>query len=286
MARTSTSPVSYNNIVDLLIGCFFTYPANVMHLVRALLFSLLLIPLGCSKSPVIRTQQFSYNIVKMYPHDSLAFTQGLVWDEGIVFEGTGLYGKSSLRQVDLETGKTILKVDYQEEIFAEGVTVFRNLIYQLTWKNNTVFVYNKHDLSLVKLLHYPREGWGITHDNKSLILSDGTSMLYFLDPETLVEKKRLSVSDGTGEIQYLNELEYINDKIFANVWKSNRIAIINPSSGVVDGWIDLSGLRAQLEFDKKGGVLNGIMYDQKEKRLFVTGKLWPALYEIRLIPDR
>jgi glutamine cyclotransferase len=277
--------VSYNNLVYRLILILFAYTVNVLNIVRVLLLPLLLMPLGCSNVPEIKPKEISYNIVKIYPHDSLAFTQGLAWDEGIVYEGTGLHGKSSLRQVNLETGETILKIDYQREVFAEGIAVFKNLIYQLTWKNKTVFIYNKHDLSLVKSLQYSREGWGITHDNKSLILSDGTSTLYFLDPENLGEKKRISVSDSTSEVQYLNELEYINDKIYANIWKSNRIAIINPSNGIVDGWLDLSSLREQLEFDKKVGVLNGIMYDQKEERLFVTGKLWPALYEIKLIPN-
>ncbi len=264
----------------------FTCAVKVPCILKLLLLPLLLLQLGCSHDPLLKAKNFTYQIVKTYPHDSLAFTQGLDWDDGIVYEGTGLHGKSSLRQVALETGEIILKIDNQREIFGEGITVFNNLIYQLTWKNKTVFVYNKHDLSLVKSHHYSREGWGITHDNTSLILSDGTSTLYFLDPETLGEKRRISVSDINDEIQYLNELEYIKDKIYANIWKSNRIAIINPSNGIVEGWVDLSDLHEQLEIANKEGVLNGIMYDHKEERLFVTGKLWPTLYEIRLLPKQ
>jgi len=251
---------------------------------RMILLTLLFLLSGCSGALKTKPKEFSYDVVKTYPHDSLAFTQGLAWDEGKMYEGTGLHGKSSLRHVDLNTGETILQIDYQKEIFAEGIAVFNNFIYQLTLRNRTVFIYNKHDFSLVKSVHYPREGWGITHDNKSLILSDGTSTLYFLDPETFTEIRRISVSDDSGEIQYLNELEYINDKIYANIWKSNRIAIINPADGIVDGWLDLSRLREKLGLGNEENVLNGIMYDQKEERLFVTGKRWPALYQIRLIP--
>ena len=248
-----------------------------------LIFFLFWLP-GCSNAPVIKPKQFSYVIVHSYPHDPMAFTQGLAWDQGIVYEGTGKRGRSSLRRVDLQTGRVEQEIDYEKDIFAEGITVFHNKIYQLTWKNKTVFVYDKHDFAIIKSWRFPREGWGITHDNRNLIVSDGTSTLYFLDPETLSERRRIAVHDNSGRVKYLNELEYVKGSVYANVWKSNRIAIINPDNGVVEGWVDLSRLREQLICDKPPNVLNGIMYDPEGNRLFVTGKLWPTLFEIRLVP--
>ena len=241
---------------------------------------------GCSTEPLIEPEKFSYRVVSSYPHDPTAFTQGLAWDKGIVYEGTGKRGKSSLRRVDLQTGKIEQKIDHKNHIFAEGITVYQDRIFQLTWKNNSVFVYDKHTFSLIKSWQFPGEGWGITHDNRNLIVSNGTATLYFLDPETLNEKRRISVRDNTGPIESLNELEYIKGTVYANIWKSNRIAIINPKNGIVEGWINLAGLRKQLQYDNQPDVLNGIMHDPEGDRLFVTGKFWPTLFEIKVIPGQ
>ena len=241
---------------------------------------------GCSTEPLIEPKKFSYRVVGSYPHDPTAFTQGLAWDKGIVYEGTGKRGNSSLRRVDLQTGNIEQQIDYKKTIFAEGITVFQDRIYQLTWKNKSVFMYDKHTFSLLKSWKFPGEGWGITHDNQNLIVSDGTATLYFLDPETLNEKRRISVRDNTGPIESLNELEYIKGTVYANIWKLNRIAIINPKSGIVEGWINLAGLREQMKYDNQPDVLNGIMHDPEGDRLFVTGKLWSTLFEIKIIPGQ
>ena len=229
-------------------------------------------------------ENYTYRVVNRFPHDPLAFTQGLEWDQGTVYEGTGKLGHSSLRRVDLKTGAVQRRIEYPDDIFGEGITVFLDKIYQLTWKNKILFVYNKDDLSLIDTVSYPRQGWGLTHDHRDLIASDGSSTLYFLDPETFAERRRVAVQDNGLKIQYLNELEYINGRIFANVFRSDRIAMINPDNGAVEGWIDLSGLREELGLDNPEAVLNGIMFDREGDRIFITGKFWPTLFEIRLVP--
>ncbi|CAK8713049.1 Glutamine cyclotransferase [Candidatus Electrothrix laxa] len=238
------------------------------------------------KTEITRPQQFTYTLTRQYPHDPKAFTQGLAWDEGEMFEGTGLYGRSSLRSVDLKTGLVNRQQNYTRQYFAEGITVFQGLIYQLTWKSRRIFLLDKEKFSVIKSWPYPREGWGITHNGKELIVSDGTATLYFLDPKTLKEKRHILVRDDQGEVVRLNELEYIRGAIYANVWQTDQIAIIRPQDGVVSGWLDLSELSAQVQSIWKGktDVLNGIMYDPADDRLFVTGKLWPSLFEIRVVP--
>lgn len=245
---------------------------------------ILLVPTGYCNSQVTKPKQLTYVIVQEFPHDSKAFTQGLAWDKGNVYEGTGLYGQSSLRRVDLHTGKVYLKRDYDQQFFAEGITIYEDKIYQLTWKNNCVFQYEKNDFSLIQSWKFPYQGWGITHDNEQLIVSDGTANLYFLDPKTLVEKRRILVHDDQGQVSRLNELEYVNGKIYSNIWKTDKIAIINPEDGVVTSYLDLSGLSTTMKSEMKPEVLNGIMYDSVDDRLFVTGKLWPSLFEIKVVP--
>lgn len=249
-------------------------------------FTVFFLSAGYVYGTELEPEKYTYRIVQSYPHDPEAFTQGLAWDEGVIFEGTGRHGSSSLRKVILQTGQISLKVDYEDDIFAEGVTVLQGKIYQLTWKNRRVFIYDKHDLSLIEEFNYPREGWGITHNNQHLIISDGSSTLYFLAPESLAEIRSIKVHQRFHEINNLNELEYINDKVYANIWKSNRVVIIRPSDGEVEGWIDLSGLEEKLPKNSGAGVLNGIMYDPDKHRLFVTGKLWPRLFEIELVKDK
>jgi glutamine cyclotransferase len=238
------------------------------------------------ETQISRPEQYTYTLIQQYPHDSKAFTQGLVWDEGEMYEGTGLYGRSSLRSVDLKTGLVNRERRYRRKYFAEGITVFQRRIYQLTWKSRRVFQFDKDKFSVIRSWPYPREGWGITHNGEDLIVSDGTASLYFLDPETLEEKRRILVQDDQGEVNKLNELEYVRGAIYANVWQTDRIAIIRPEDGVVSGWLDLSELSARVQSIWKGktDVLNGIMYDSVNDRLFVTGKLWPSLFEIQVVP--
>lgn len=203
-----------------------------------------------------------------------------------MYEGTGLYGRSSLRSLDLKTGAVHRQRRYRRQYFAEGITVFRDRIYQLTWKNRQVFLLDRERLVVIRSWPYPREGWGITHNGKELIVSDGSASLYFLDPETLQEKRQILVHDDQGKVTRLNELEYVRGAIYANVWQTDRIAIIHPEDGRVTGWLDLSELSAQVQSIWKGktDVLNGIMYDPVNDRLVVTGKLWPWLFEIRVVP--
>ena len=227
----------------------------------------------------------TYQIVHIYPHDPSAFTQGLVYSDGHLYESTGLNGQSSLRMVDLPTGRVLQRYNLPAEYFGEGLTDWGSHLVQLTWQNGTGFVYDRFSFSLRGSFHYEGEGWGLTHDRTSLILSDGSSTLRFLNPESFREIKRISVHDGPGSpIKNLNELEYIHGEIYANVWQSDRIVRISPRTGRVLGWIDLSGLIDQRELQDPGAVLNGIAYDAKADRLFVTGKLWPHLFEIKVVP--
>lgn len=225
----------------------------------------------------------SYAVVGVYPHDREAFTQGLEIDNGVLYEGTGGYGASTLRKVDLESGVVYQIHDLREQFFGEGITVFGNELFQLTWRNNRGFVYDKNTFEVLREVTYGTEGWGLTHDATRLIMSDGTSTLYFRDPATFEEIGQVVVRDGDRPVSNLNELEYVRGAVFANIWQANRIAKISPSTGRVTGWILLDGLLPQE--DRPGAdVLNGIAYDEAADRLFVTGKRWPKLFEIKLIP--
>lgn len=226
---------------------------------------------------------YTYEVINVYPHDPDAFTQGLVIDEGVMYEGTGLYGESSLRRVELETGDVLQMHELPSEFFGEGITVFGDKIIQLTWQSQTGFVYDKNSFELLQNFSYSTEGWGITTDGTQLIMSDGTANLYFLDPETLQTTGQVEVLDGTHPVTRLNELEYINGEVYANVWLTDKIAIINPHTGQVTGWIDLTGIYTP-ETSDSNNVLNGITYDQEGDRLFVTGKRWSQLFQINLIP--
>ncbi|MBI5607078.1 MAG: glutaminyl-peptide cyclotransferase [Deltaproteobacteria bacterium] len=230
-----------------------------------------------------KTPVYSYQVVRVFPHDPKAFTQGLVYDQGFLYEGTGLIGKSSWRKVELETGKVVGLVKLPDRLFGEGVTLWEDKIIQLTWQSKIGLVYDRQTLRLLKKFYYPTEGWGLTQDGQHLIMSDGTAFLYFLDPQTFKEVRRIQARDEGIPIGFLNELEYIKGEIYANVYGTDRIVRIAPESGQVTGWIDLSGILP--EKDRRPGVdvLNGIAYDVQKDRLFVTGKLWPKLFEIRLI---
>lgn len=224
---------------------------------------------------------YGYTIINTYPHDPTAFTQGLVFEDGVLYEGTGLRGQSSLRRIELETGKILHVYELPHTYFGEGITIYKDTIIQLTWQSNTGFVYDKDTFALLQEFSYPTEGWGITYDGNTLIMSDGTSTLHFLHPETFEEISSIEVYHDA-PVTRLNELEYIDGKIYANVWLTDRIAIIDPDTGKVTGWIDLEGLLPE-ECTQRADVLNGIAYDADNDRLFVTGKLWPYLFEIDLI---
>ncbi|MGA1874864.1 MAG: glutaminyl-peptide cyclotransferase [bacterium] len=226
---------------------------------------------------------YTYQVMNIYPHDRTAFTQGLVFENGFLYEGTGIPGLSTLRRVDLETGNVLQSIDLAPQYFGEGVTIFGNRIIQLTWLHNIGFVYDKYTFELLQEFSYPTEGWGITHDGKNLIMSDGTSTLHVLDPVTFAEVGLINVYDAAGPVVYLNELEFIQGEIYANVWLTDRIARIDPVSGQVVGWIDLTGLLDTVNPVYPADVLNGIAYDAAYDRLFVTGKFWPALFEIDLV---
>jgi glutamine cyclotransferase len=229
---------------------------------------------------------FGYQVVNVYPHSSFAFTQGLVYDDGVLYEGTGLYGLSTLRRVDLETGRVLKQTNLESSLFGEGVAIWKDRIIQLTWKSGLGLVYGKENLTGIANFSYRTEGWGITSDNKSLIMSDGTNILHILDPESFAEKGQINVTANGRPLQGLNELEYVKGQIYANVWPTNCIAIISPESGEVKGKINLQGILQEDDIQtSKVDVLNGIAYDAKEDRLFVTGKLWPKLFEIKLVPE-
>lgn len=229
-----------------------------------------------STAPVLH-----YQVVHRFPHDPGAYCQGLVFDHGTLYEGTGNYGHSSLRIVDLETGKILKQHDLDSHLFGEGITVWQDHVIQLTWKDRHAFVYDRTTLQEIKQFTYRGEGWGLTHDGRQLIMSDGTSTLRFLDPDTFTLKRRITVRDGNRRIAYLNELEYIDGVIYANVWQTDRIAKINPTSGSVIAWLDLTGLYPMAQRADEDCVLNGIAYDTVNKRLLVTGKHWPVMFEIK-----
>lgn len=227
-----------------------------------------------------------FRILNSYPHDSRAFTQGLLYHEGFLYESTGMHGQSSLRRVDLESGRVLQKKALGRQYFAEGLAVWQDRLIQLTWTSGKALVYDLQTLEHLHNFYYPGQGWGLTADAASLILSDGSDTLRFLDPQTFREVRRLQVTHAGQPVTQLNELEYVRGEILANLWHSDRIARIDPQSGRVLGWIDLSGLLPDhLQPDDREGVLNGIAWDAVNDRLFVTGKLWPRMYQIEVLPN-
>ncbi len=226
--------------------------------------------------------KYGYQIVNIWPHDSNAFTQGLILMDGKLLESTGTEGLSSLRRVELESGKVLKKVDVPEPYFAEGIALLNGKVYQLTWQHQTGFIYDAQTFERVGEFNYTGEGWGLTTDGQSLILSDGSSSLRFLDPNNFRVLRSITVTDSSRPVRQLNELEYVNGEIYANVWHDNRIAAIDPRSGRVNSWIDLTGLMPEGELQDPEAVLNGIAYDQAKDSLIVTGKLWPRVFEIKV----
>lgn len=226
---------------------------------------------------------YSYKIVQTYHHDPSAFTQGLVYDGGVLYEGTGEYGQSTLRRVRLEDGSVLQQTKLASSLFGEGVAVWMDRLIQLTWQSGLGLVYGKENLTEIGRFSYRTEGWGLTSDGRQLIMSDGTETLHFLDPETYRERGQMPVKYNGTPVVGLNELEYINGRIYANLWPTSWIAIISPETGDVVGAVDLGGILPKR--DARGvDVLNGIAYDAEGDRLFVTGKLWPKLFRIELVP--
>jgi glutamine cyclotransferase len=222
-----------------------------------------------------------FEVVRSYPHDPQAYTQGLVFVDGFLYEATGLKGRSSIRKVRLENGEVLKVQKLEDQYFGEGIAVVGDAIVQLTWQSEVGFVYDRHTFQRTRTFNYRGEGWGLTYDGTRLIMSDGTATLRFLDPASLKETGRLEVRDGGRPVEDLNELEVVKGEILANVWRTDRIARIAPKTGTVAGWIDLTGILNPRD-PSTTDVLNGIAYDAVTDRLFVTGKLWPRLFEIRV----
>ena len=234
--------------------------------------------------PAELSPYMTYEVVNAFPHDPNAFTQGLIYRDGYLYESTGLYGESSLRKVDLETGQVLQQVDLPAEYFGEGLTDWEDTLLQLTWREETGLIYDLDSFALLDQFSYPMEGWGLTHDGERLIMSDGSATLYFLSPDTFEVLDRVEVTYQGEEVRQINELEYIRGEVFANLWLRDQIIRIDPVSGEVLGWIDLEGLLPDELIRADTDVLNGIAYDPAADRLFLTGKRWPKLFEVRLVP--
>jgi glutaminyl-peptide cyclotransferase len=287
VARKPSDPAKVSPAVSLPAGRF-------THAARWRRTLLVLVALGAGTglgwlalhfASAGRVATWQYRIVRDFPHDRSAYTQGLVFHEGWLYEGTGRYGESDLRKVELESGRVMQRVPLAPRYFGEGITIWQDRIFQLTWRERTAFEYDLETLQPTgRTFRYSGEGWGLTHDGKHLILSDGTSVLRFLDPETWQVVRRITVRDGRQRILNLNELEYIEGEIFANIWKQDVLVRISPRTGAVLGWVDMRGLWPLEERRDDDQVLNGIAYDPPTGRIFVTGKNWPKLFEIELVP--
>ena len=262
-------------LLALLLGCGDRSAATVPPAAPAPAQA----PSAPASTPV---PEYTYQIVGTYPHDPGAFTQGLVYLKGVLFETTGLNGRSSLRRVELQTGRVLQKTDLPSEYFGEGMTVLGDRIYQVTWQNHRGFVYDLSNFTVENTFAYTGEGWGLTTDGQTLILSDGTHTLRFLDPVTFKVLRTVAVFDRGQPLRNLNELENVRGEIYANVWQTNTVVRIDPATGRLLGTVDFSGLLSPADYRGRPDVLNGIAYDAAGDRLFVTGKFWPKLFEVRL----
>lgn len=236
-----------------------------------------------SAPAVKKIPQYKVKIIRTFPHDPDAFTEGLVYSGGFLYESTGMNGKSSMRKVELDTGKVVKKFDLPTQYFGEGLTEWDGTFIQLTWRSGKGFVYNRETFSIEREFNFSGEGWGITHDGKSLVMSNGSNRLTYLNPRTFEQERVLPVLSGDKPIRLLNELEYIKDEIYANIWQKDFVARISPKTGEVTGWIDMSDLRRELPDGQRVDVLNGIAYDPEGDRIFVTGKLWSKLFQIEIV---
>ncbi len=227
-------------------------------------------------------KRYGYRVIHTYPHDRNAFTQGLFYDDGFLYEGTGQESGSSLRKVELETGKVVMQHNLDASLFGEGITLYGDRIFQVTWENKIGFVYEKSTFKVINKIYYATQGWGLTTIDNRIVMSDGTNALYFFEPETFNVVSRIEVYDNNEKVDSLNELEYINGEIWANIWMSDLIARIDPVSGKIIGYIDMNGILPASDRTPDTDVLNGIAFDKKEDRIFVTGKRWPKLFEIKI----
>lgn len=253
-------------------------------MIRRLSYALALIALVSSASIHAATPVYGYRVVHVYPHDTSAYTEGLFYKDGYLYESTGEAGESTVRKVELETGKVLQRHDVPDAYFGEGIVDWNHELIQLTWKSELGFVYDLASFRQQRTFRYPGEGWALTRDSKHLYMSDGSPVLRVLDPDTLTATGSIMVTDNGEPVTNLNELEWVKGEIYANVWMTNRIARIDPATGHVTGWIDLSGLLDVSRLPDPGNdVLNGIAYDEQHDRLFVTGKRWPKLFEITLV---
>ena len=248
--------------------------------VTIILMSVML--LSCSDAKV---REYKLDVVADYPHDVTSYTQGLFFQDGQMYESTGQFGESTFRKVDLQTGSALQRLDFSDEYFVEGSVMFEGNLYILTWTNRKAFIYDAETLEYKSTWSYPREGWGITTDGKRLIASDGSANLYFMDKNFALEKKVTVKLDGR-PVRYLNELEYIDGKIWANVYTTDTIVIINPKDGRVEGLVDCTGLLPKKFYRPSTDVLNGIAYDKALDKIYLTGKNWPRLYEVRLVEKK
>ena len=240
--------------------------------------------LACVSACVAQTKQYGYQVVHVYPHDRRAFTQGLEFRAGFLYEGTGLNGRSSLRKVKLETGEVLQQISLPQQYFGEGITVINQQIIRLTWRSEAGFVYDQTSFRELRSFNYPGEGWGLANDGSQIYMSDGSEQIRVWDPGSLAEKRRFTVRDGVKRVSNINELEWVRGEIYANVWQTDKIVRISPQDGRVLGWVDMSGLLSAADRAEQVDVLNGIAYDVLGDRLFVTGKLWPKLFEIKIVP--
>jgi len=271
-----------NNVLKLAIAGFV--------LIAAIIVGLALF--GSSRSSLkhetnevvtdVRARRIAYEVVNSYPHDPTSFTQGLLWRDGGLYESTGQYGQSKLRRLEFPSGRVLKEVNLSQELFGEGLALVDSRLIQLTWQSQRGFVYDLDTFKVEREFSYSTEGWGLTYDGKNLILSDGSSDLFYFDPQTFKTVRKLAVRMNGQPVTELNELEFIEGEIWSNVWQQDLIVQIDPSSGMVRSFLDLKGILAPT--DKTGGenVLNGIAYDQERKRIFVTGKLWPRIFEIKI----
>lgn len=250
------------------------------HVLTILTMSFLILSCGNAK-----VKEYKLDVVAEYPHDTGSYTQGLFLQDGQMYESTGQYGLSSFMKVDLETGAALERMDFNDEYFVEGSVMFEGNLYILTWTNRKAFVYDAETLEYKAAWKYPREGWGITHDGRNLIASDGSANLYFMDGN-FAQQKKLKVTLEDRPVRFLNELEYIDGKIWANVYTTDSIVIINPKTGKVEGLVDCTGLLPRALHEPSTDVLNGIAYDEKTGKIYLTGKNWPRLYEVRLVEKK
>ena len=250
----------------------------------ALLLAALCACAAAGPGPQTKPKLLRYEVVKAYPHDPSAYTQGLLWWEGALYESTGQYGESTLRKVDLETGKVLQRSDLAAQIFGEGLALLGDKLYQLTWESGLGFVYDRATFRRLSTFNYSTEGWGLAVLGNDLVMSDGSSLLTVRDPETFDLLRRIRVEDDRGPVLYLNELEVIDGDIYANVYQTDRVVIIDPATGRVKAEVDFTGLLPAADHHPGVDVLNGIAWDAKGKRLFVTGKNWPKLFQVKLVP--